>query len=91
MKFLSKKISLIYLVILVIISATAISYFFLNPVKVIEKTAENNTAQIELIRSSNRKLIRPLMMVEVPNEDPSLGGLNQAYKTISIVKKFQAN
>ncbi|MFN8164823.1 MAG: serine hydrolase [Bacteroidia bacterium] len=86
-EFFRKKIPLYIVLLLVTAITVAISYFFLKKAPQKENIVEKKPAEIELIRNTQYEFIKPLMMIETPEEDPSFATLKNMLENYYSAEK----
>lgn len=78
MKFLKHSVPVYYLLLTLLLSATAMAWMYLRPVKIVEKVSSQNNCNIDIIRQQDYELTKPLLLVDMLNEEQSFIGLKSS-------------
>ncbi len=75
MKFLSYKLPIYYLLLILLIFGSAFTWLYQQPAKVIERVSERNNCSVQILRQNIYELTKPVILVDVGNEEQSFDNL----------------
>ena len=75
MKFLSYKLPIYYLLLILLVFGSAFTWLYQKPAKVIERVSERNNCSVQILRQNFLELTKPVILVDVGNEEQSFDNL----------------
>lgn len=75
MKFLSYKLPIYYLLLILLVFGSAFTWLYQKPTKVIERVSERNNCSVQILRQNIYELTKPVILVDVGNEEQSFDHL----------------
>lgn len=75
MKFLTYRIPLYYFLFVLILVASAFTWLYKQPAKVVERVSEKNNCNVEILRQNRYELTKPVLLVDVAGEEQSFNNL----------------
>jgi beta-lactamase class A len=81
MSFIKKRIPFYYLFAVLIASVTTIVFLLVNPVRTIQKVKVTDNNSLHYITKKDFQLVKPLLMVDLANEDASYSVLKSSIIT----------
>ncbi len=91
MKLFTTKVPAYILILTILLAGSILLYRELHPVKVIEKIESKNNCDIQLIRSTNFKYIKPLIFAERINEYDGFDNIKQTLNQYIDLEKSKGS